>query len=370
MIANVMDGARARFWAGLGGARRTELARAARVGSAPRRRAGRAARAAWRATGSRATSSRRELAARLNDDDEADVARWWDHLRAGDLYLACACARGVDGALERFERLYGDEIARTAQRFERPGLPADDLMQLLRAKLFTMPGGGGARAPTRGRASRRTPARGSCRTGCASPRRARSSTAAAATTEPPEVPMRNELVAVLPEPKGDPELQLLKREHVTHFKASFAEAVAALDSADRLLLKQHLVERLTIDQLGALYHLHRASAARRIAKARDALLVGDAHRAGAAARAAARAAGQRPRAGREPAGSEHRAAARDDLERVEVTARRRRPPARPTRSFTRLLEGTLSDAERAGAAGARRRLRRPAAARWRSWRAR
>ena len=85
--------------------------------------------------------------------------------------------------------------------------------------------------------------------------------------------MRNELVAVLPEPKGDPELQLLKREHMTHFKASFAEAVAALDSADRLLLKQHLVERLTIDQLGALYHLHRASAARRIAKARDALLV-------------------------------------------------------------------------------------------------
>ena len=74
--------------------------------------------------------------------------------------------------------------------------------------------------------------------------------------------MRSELVAVLPEPKGDPELQLLKREHVTHFKASFAEAVAALDSADRLLLKQHLVERLTIDQLGALYHLHRASAAR------------------------------------------------------------------------------------------------------------
>src|SRR4029079_11566005 len=91
--------------------------------------------------------------------------------------------------------------------------------------------------------------------------------------EAPEVPIRNELVAVLPEPKGDPELALLKREHVTHFKASFAEAVAALDSADRLLLKQHLVERLTIDQLGALYHLHRASAARRIAKARDALLV-------------------------------------------------------------------------------------------------
>ena len=203
----------------------------------------------------------------MNDDDEPDVVRWWDHLRAGDLYLACACVRGVGGALDRFERLYGAEIARIAQRFERAGLPADDLIQLLRAKLFTTPGPEGRPriATYTGQGFlqnwlRVTTTRtfiDCCRT----------------HDEPPEVPIRNELVAVLPEPKGDPELALLKREHMTHFKASFAEAVAALDGADRLLLKQHLVERLTIDQLGALYHLHRASAARRIAKARDALLV-------------------------------------------------------------------------------------------------
>jgi RNA polymerase sigma-70 factor (ECF subfamily) len=269
MIGGVMDGARARFWAGLGGARRTDLVTLpgweARVDAAldePPRTWG----SQWLARDEFAG----ELAARLNDDDE-DIARWWDHLRANDLYLACACARGIGGALERFERLYGGEIARTAQRFERPGLPADDLVQLLRAKLFTMPEP--ARTPgARPRIAsytgqgflqnwiRVTVTRTFIDCGRGHP-------------ESPEVPFRNELVAVLPEPKGDPELQLLKREHVTHFKASFAEAVAALDSADRLLLKQHLVERLTIDQLGALYHLHRASAARRIAKARDALLV-------------------------------------------------------------------------------------------------
>src|SRR4051812_37701831 len=269
MIRSVMDGARARFWAGLGGARRTDLVTLpgweARVDAAldePPRTWG----SQWLARDEFAG----ELAARLNDDDE-NVARWWDHLRANDLYLACACARGISGALERFERLYGVEIARTAQRFERPGLPADDLVQLLRAKLFTVPES--ARTPgARPRIAsytgqgflqnwiRVTVTRTFIDCGRGHP-------------ESPEVPIRNELVAVLPEPKGDPELQLLKREHVTHFKASFAEAVAALDSADRLLLKQHLVERLTIDQLGALYHLHRASAARRIAKARDALLV-------------------------------------------------------------------------------------------------
>jgi RNA polymerase sigma-70 factor (ECF subfamily) len=273
MIQRVMDGARARFWAGLGGVRRTDLSRLpgweARLDAAldepPR---------TWRATWLAREAFAAELAARLNDDDE-DAARWWDHLRASDLYLGCACAHGVAGALERFEQLHGAEIARTAARFERPGLLADDLIQLLRAKLFTVPSASAdpARA-TEGRPRiamytgqgflqnwvRVTTTRtfiDCCR----------------CHPEAPEVPIRSELVAVLPEPKGDPELALLKREHVTHFKASFAEAVAALDSADRLLLKQHLVERLTIDQLGALYHLHRASAARRIAKARDALLV-------------------------------------------------------------------------------------------------
>jgi len=272
MIPSVREAARARFWAGLGGARRSEVTALpdwqARLDAAldePARTWG----CEWIARDVFAA----ELATRLNDDDEP-AARWWQHLRAGDLHLACACARGVPAALERFEHLHGAEIARTAQRFARPGLPADDLVQLLRAKLFTAASGAGDGRAPEGRPRiasytgqgflqnwlRVTTTRTFIDCGRCQP-------------ETPEVPMQNELVAVLPEPKGDPELHLLKREHVTHFKASFAEAVAAMDSADRLLLRQHLVERLTIDQLGALYHLHRASAARRIAKARDALLV-------------------------------------------------------------------------------------------------
>jgi len=272
MIRGVMDGARARFWAGLGGVRRTDLSRLpgweSRLDAAlnePARTCG-----GWLSRDEFAA----ELAARLNDDDE-DAARWWDHLRPADLYLACACARGVDAALERFERLHGDEIARTAQRFERPGLPADDLIQLLRAKLFTVPAAGGdhARAPAaRPRIAMYT-GQGFLQNWVRVTTTRTFIDCCRCNPDVPEVPIRNELVAVLPEPKGDPELHLLKREHVTHFKASFAEAVGALDSADRLLLRQHLVERLTIDQLGALYHLHRASAARRSAKAREALLV-------------------------------------------------------------------------------------------------
>jgi RNA polymerase sigma-70 factor (ECF subfamily) len=265
----VTELARARFWDGLGGARRAELeglpgwqARLdAALDEGPR---------AWNGAWLSREAFAGELAARL-DDDEAAAGSWWDHLRPSELYLACACARGIGAAIVRFELTFGAEIERTARRFERPGLAADDLVQQLRAKLFAPPGAAGPGAQPRiGSYSgqgflqnwvRITTTRAfidCCRW----------------QTEAPEVPVAGELFAVLPEPGADPELQLLKREHAAHFKAAFADAVDALDGADRLLLRQHLVDRLTVDQLGALYHLHRATAARRLARARQALLDG------------------------------------------------------------------------------------------------
>ena len=47
-----------------------------------------------------------------------------------------------------------------------------------------------------------------------------------------------------------------------------------VDATALLVSVQHPVQEPAIDQIGGLYHLHRASAARRIAKAREALLVG------------------------------------------------------------------------------------------------
>lgn len=259
MIRGVLDGAGARFWAGLGAARQRELD----------------AMPDWRARLTAALDAgapgwlpredfAAELASRLDGDDE-EAGRWWDHLRADDLYLACACARGVVGALAAFERTYGAEIARTARRFERPGLAADDLVQRLRTKLFTdtpriasYSGQGFLQNWVRVTTTRTFI--DCCR------------------WQPvtPEVPLADELLAVLPNvgDGADPELGFLKREHAAAFKAAFADAVAALASDDRLLLKQHLIDRLTVDQLGALYHLHRATAARRLAKARQALLDG------------------------------------------------------------------------------------------------
>jgi len=291
MIADVTDAARARFWAGLGNTRRQQHLTAlpswqarldAALDEAPRGNG-----AGWIARDELGA----ELARRLESDGEEDVARWWDHLRPADLYLACACSRGVAAAIERFERIYGDEIARTARRFERPGLSAEDLLQLLRAKLFTAspaetaaaadgeptpggePGSGSTREPTREPKIASYTGQGFLQNWV---RVTTTRTFIDCCRRPSEaeleVPIANELAARLAEPGADPELELLKREHAAHFKAAFAEAVGALDSSDRLVLKQHLCERLTIDQIGALYRLHRATAARRLARAREALL--------------------------------------------------------------------------------------------------
>jgi RNA polymerase sigma-70 factor (ECF subfamily) len=269
MIEAVTEVTGARFWAGLGAARRAQLA--ALPGWELRLQA------ALDAPEARDWLPREEFAAeiarRFEGDDE-EAGRWWDHLHAADLYLACACARGAAGALAAFEKTYGPEIARTARRFERPGLAADDLLQRLRTKLFTAEAGeeGEARQPKIAAYTgqgflqnwvRVTTTRtfiDCCRW----------------QTEAPEVPLADELLAILPEVDAgaDPELGYLKREHAAHFKLAFADAVAALASEDRVLLKQHLIDRLTVDQLGALYHLHRATAARRVAKARQALLDG------------------------------------------------------------------------------------------------
>jgi RNA polymerase sigma-70 factor (ECF subfamily) len=205
-----------------------------------------------------------EIAARLDRDAET-AASFWDHLHAADLYLACACARGVSAAIEKFEQTFGGEIGRTARRFERRGLAAEDLHQLLRNKLFAaQPGEAPRIASYTGQGFLQNWVRVTTTRAFIDATRPQADT--------PEIPIADELVAMLPEPGADPELELLKRQHVAHFKAAFAEAVGTLEASDRVVLRQHLVERLSIDQIGALYHLHRATAARRVVKAREALL--------------------------------------------------------------------------------------------------
>ncbi|MBS1123936.1 MAG: putative DNA-binding regulatory protein, partial [Deltaproteobacteria bacterium] len=78
-------------------------------------------------------------------------------------------------------------------------------------------------------------------------------------------------VLALPQP-GDLSLDVVKAEYRAAVAAAMHEAAQQLEPGDRHLLRQHLVAGLSIDRLGAVLGIHRATAARRIARAKEQLV--------------------------------------------------------------------------------------------------
>jgi RNA polymerase sigma-70 factor (ECF subfamily) len=74
------------------------------------------------------------------------------------------------------------------------------------------------------------------------------------------------LEAMLPE--IDAEREVISSELRSQFRAAFEEGIRSLEPLDRLVLRQHSVDDLSIDQIGALHGGHRATAARWIERAR------------------------------------------------------------------------------------------------------
>lgn len=69
-----------------------------------------------------------------------------------------------------------------------------------------------------------------------------------------------------------PSQSLLKETYRQSFKRAFEDALAALSIHDRLLLRQHFLDGLGIDRLAQVHDVHRATAARWIAKLVEKLL--------------------------------------------------------------------------------------------------
>jgi RNA polymerase sigma-70 factor (ECF subfamily) len=71
---------------------------------------------------------------------------------------------------------------------------------------------------------------------------------------------------------GTPELDHAKQTYHEEFKRAFEGALRALPDRERTLLRQHHVDGLTIDEIGALYRVHRSTAARLLSRVRVRLL--------------------------------------------------------------------------------------------------
>jgi RNA polymerase sigma-70 factor, ECF subfamily len=186
---------------------------------------------------------------------EADAGR----LHAADVFLACACALGVPGGIDAFERTYGRDLDRAIRRLTASS-EAADVSQIVRERLFVAQP---ARPAKISLYSGRAPLRYWVRV-------VAQRTARSAGRKRVEAPTAD--AAILDRvAEGDAE-DVVMRAHLRHlYKASFERAFAGLDPADRTLLRLHYLDRLGIDALGRMLRIHRASAARRIATTREKL---------------------------------------------------------------------------------------------------
>lgn len=181
-------------------------------------------------------------------------------LDAGELYLACACEACDPAAFARFEALYFPAIEPALSPMKLHASTIDDVRQLVRTKLFV---GEGGEPPRITRYAGQGTFEGlvrviSVRTAISLQRKVER-----------EVPMAS--AAAMLASAVAPELELVKQRYRGHFEAAFERAIEELPPRDRTLLKLHVLEGSSIDDLGALYKVHRATAARWLEAIRDTL---------------------------------------------------------------------------------------------------
>jgi RNA polymerase sigma-70 factor (ECF subfamily) len=199
--------------------------------------------------------------------DLADAAL--DGLRPVDLYLACACAHQLPAAIAAFDRDYMREVDIALARM-RIGPPrVADVKQLVRQRLFV--GGGTAGTPTSVGKIAEYAGRGDLR------RWVRSVAVRTCLNDlrkgKREVLVDDDqLIAQHAIAADDPEVEYMKRTYSSEFKAAFGEALGGLGAREQTLLRYHHVDGLNIDEIGAIYRVHRVTAFRWLEKAKELLV--------------------------------------------------------------------------------------------------
>jgi RNA polymerase sigma-70 factor, ECF subfamily len=203
-----------------------------------------------------------ELAAAIG----AAVAEASDPLRAiaslqlADLWLATACAADHRAALAELDRVLAS-LRPTLARMGADAVLIDELIQQHRARLLT----GSEDRPPRIRGYR---GHGELRSWLkvALVR----DTVRALRREAGDAAAGDELERLM-DPAGDPELAAMQESYRERFRSAFAGALGGLETRERNVLRYHLLEQLSIDDIGAIYRVHRATAARWLVHIREQL---------------------------------------------------------------------------------------------------
>jgi len=176
------------------------------------------------------------------------------NLCTDDVYLAIACGDGDSQAATHLERECFVEVDIAAKKLHATGAQTADMRSVLRQLLFPkgladFTGRGDLRGYIKVIVTREL-----IRT---------------INRERKEQPI--ETVIDRLEVERAPELSVLRARHGADITAALRAALAGLPERDRALLRYSLVDGWTVDQIGELYGVHRATAARWCAAARDGL---------------------------------------------------------------------------------------------------
>jgi RNA polymerase sigma-70 factor (ECF subfamily) len=175
--------------------------------------------------------------------------------------MACACLEGNDVALATFEAEYTARLPALLGRLRLDEAVVEDLTSTVREKLFVTHGDGSPLIKDySGRGALFAWLRSiAVHAALKLKRRAGRETDLGTAFE-------------LASPEANPELVYLKRRYAADFKGSLERAFRVITTRERNLLRQHYFDALTIDDLGVLYRVHRATAARWVADARKSVL--------------------------------------------------------------------------------------------------
>jgi RNA polymerase sigma-70 factor (ECF subfamily) len=179
-------------------------------------------------------------------------------LHAGDLWIACGCVAQQPAALTMFEQRFAPEIRAALRRSFEPAL-ADDAELKLRERLMLVgPDQSPRLASYAGRGALVSWLR-----------------AAAVRTAVDLMRARRELpadpAALADAGMTDPLLAQLKQRYRDEFRGAFGAAATRLTDRERTLLRYRFVDELSIDEIGVLYRVHRATVARWLAAIRESL---------------------------------------------------------------------------------------------------
>lgn len=234
------------------------------VGSGDLRSAVADARAALPALGVDAATLEAHVAAR------AEAAGGLDRVQVTDLVLARACGAGDAAALAELDARHRGEMVAALGTMRGGRDFVDEVLQRVREKLFV--GESPKILEYAGTGTLRAWLRAVTLRTALNARRTR-------LTEPAPSGNDDPLLDVAA-PSADPETAEIVAKYGEAYKRAVHDALADLTAEDRNVLRLSVLEGLGIDAIARIYAMHRATVARRIARARELVADGARQRLG------------------------------------------------------------------------------------------